>query len=86
MKPREYQWAYPKTDAEWAGKIVNEFHIHPVTARILVARGFTSFENIHFFLYAKLRELHHPKLFWDMQKAVKRIVASIKQKKPILEI
>ncbi|MBP9841492.1 MAG: single-stranded-DNA-specific exonuclease RecJ [Simkaniaceae bacterium] len=66
-------WVYPKEDEAWLKKIVDEFNIHPVIAQILISRGFTTHEAIHEYLYAKLPNLHDPRLFADMDKAVARI-------------
>ncbi len=77
-------WIYPQVDPEWHKMIVKEFNIHPVTAHILASRGFKSLEDIHDYLYAKLPNLLDPQLFPDMDKAVDRILASLKLKEHIL--
>ncbi len=77
-------WIYPKTDPTWVQTIIKEFSIHPVTAEVLASRGFTSLEQIHEYLYAKLPNLHDPQLFPDMDKAVDRIFAAIKTGENIL--
>lgn len=77
-------WIYPKEDSEWLTKIIQEFHIHPITAQILVSRRFSSFDQINHYLYAKLPDLHDPKLFLDMNKAVKRIAKALKEGEGIL--
>lgn len=70
-------WIYPKNDPQWKETIVKEFKIHPVTAQILVSRGFTDLESIHDYLYAKLPDLHDPCLFVEMPQAVDRICKAI---------
>lgn len=77
-------WIYPKSDPTWKDTIVKEFKIHPVTAQILVSRGFTTLESIHDYLYAKLPDLHDPFLLTEMQEAVDRIVHAIANKENIL--
>lgn len=77
-------WVYPEVDPNWHKTIVKEFNIHPVTAHILASRGFTSLEDIHDFLYAKLPNLLDPQLFQDMDKAVHRVVEAWKSKENIL--
>lgn len=77
-------WIYPKEDPEWLNKIVQEFRIHPITAQILVSRGFTTFDQINQYLYSKLPDLHEPKLFLDMNKAVNRIAKALKKGEGIL--
>ncbi len=77
-------WVYPENNPVLIQKIIGEFNIHPVTAQILVSRGFTELENIHSFLYAKLPQLHSPSLFLDMDKAVNRIILARNKKQRIL--
>jgi len=77
-------WIAPKHNPQWLNKIVNEFNIHPVTAQILVSRGFSTIEEINKFLYATLPNLYDPSLFNDMEKAVNRIIQALKKKEKIL--
>lgn len=77
-------WIYPEKKAEWQKKIIQEFKIHPVTAQILVSRGFTSLKMIHQFLYGKLPSLYAPELFPDMGKAIHRILLALQRKEKIL--
>lgn len=81
---KELQWVYPKDNPEWRDRIVQEFHIHPVTAQILVSRGFETLDGIHAFLYSQLPELHDPQLFIGMSKAVERIWHALKHNEGIL--
>lgn len=77
-------WVYPEVDEEWVKEIIQEFNIHPVTARVLAARKFGSLEEIHSYLYAKLPDLFDPELFPDMDKAVERVLAALKNKEKVL--
>lgn len=77
-------WIYPKQDPQWKESIVKEFKIHPVTAQILVSRGFTSLEQIHDYLYAKLPDLYDPFLMAEMPEAVDRICRAIRDNENIL--
>jgi single-stranded-DNA-specific exonuclease len=77
-------WIYPKENTEWLQQIIREFSIHPITAQILVSRGFSSLDAIHHFLYAQLPDLYDPKLFLDMTKAVRRIDRALKKEECIL--
>jgi len=83
-KIHEPIWIYPKDEPDWRKKIVDEFSIHPVTAQILMSRGFRNLDDINQFLYAKLPNLHSPHLFADMDKAVDRILKALKNKEEIL--
>jgi len=80
----ESLWIYPQIESDWNQAIINELRIHPVTAQVLVSRGFTNFDQIHDYLYAKLPDLLDPNLFPDMEKAVERILAAQKKGETIL--
>ena len=77
-------WIFPQENPAWLEQIIKEFHIHPITAQILVSRGFRSLDAIHHFLYSKLPDLHDPNRFLDMNKAVARITQAIKNGEGIL--
>jgi len=77
-------WIYPDKNPTLFQNIISEFNIHPVTAQILISRGFKTIEDIHEFLYAKLPNLFDPDLFPDMDTAVERIILAIHEKQPIL--
>lgn len=83
-KSHEPTWVYPAKNPILFQTIIAEFNIHPVTAQILISRGFKSIAEIHEFLYAKLPHLHDPDLFPDMDIAVERVVAATHQKQSIL--
>lgn len=84
LTKKETIWVYPKDEPILLKKIIDEFNIHPVTAQILISRGFTSLEDIHNYLYAKLPNLHDPSLFRDMDKAVTRIITALDSNEGIL--
>ncbi|MDP1835588.1 MAG: single-stranded-DNA-specific exonuclease RecJ [Chlamydiales bacterium] len=77
-------WVYPKDDPELKEAIIKEYRLHPVTAQILVSRGFTDLEDIHNYLYAKLPDLHDPFLLGGMDAAVKRICEALDHEEGIL--
>lgn len=77
-------WVYPKEDLRWKETIIKEFKIHPVIAQTLVTRGFSTLEEIHEYLYAKLPDLHDPFLFAEMPQAVERICRALQNLEPIL--
>jgi single-stranded-DNA-specific exonuclease len=77
-------WVYPQLETDWIKTIIQEFNIHPVTAQVLASRGFTDLEEIHDYLYAKLPDLLDPHLFPDMEKAVVRVLAALKNHENIL--
>lgn len=80
----ESLWIYPPVDTDWNQSITSELSIHPVTAQVLVSRGFTNFDLIHDYLYGKLPHLLDPNLFPEMDKAVERVLLAKRKKEPIL--
>jgi single-stranded-DNA-specific exonuclease len=84
LTSREPIWIYPEKNQPLFKTLTTDLNIHPVTAQILISRGFKTQEEIHEFLYAKLPNLYDPDLFPDMDKAVERILTAIHQKQPIL--
>lgn len=84
VREDESLWIYPQVDTEWKQTIINELRIHPVTAQVLVSRGFTNFDQIHDYLYAKLPNLLDPHLFPEMEKAVDRVLHAKKNHESIL--
>lgn len=77
-------WIFPQSDRAMQDSIIKEFKIHPVIAQILVSRGFTSVDEIHDYLYAKLPDLHDPFTLAEMQKAVDRICHALRECENIL--
>ncbi len=80
----ELVWIYPTPDTTLRDAIIKEFKIHPVTAEILVSRGFKSLAEVHDFLYSKLPDLHDPFLMEEMPQAVDRICQALKNGENIL--
>jgi single-stranded-DNA-specific exonuclease len=78
------EWIFPATESPLCHQIVTEFGIHPVIAKILVARGLQTISDVHEYLYGKLPNLYDPDLFPDMDAAVQRIIAAIDRKEAIL--
>lgn len=77
-------WIYPSKNSALVENIAKEFKIHPVIAQILVSRNFTTFEQIHKYLYGKLPDLCDPFLLAEMPQAVERICRAIKNHESIL--
>lgn len=80
----DQRWVFPKEDLQLKDAIVKEFKIHPVIAQILVSRGFTTLEQIHDYLYAKLPDLYDPFLLAEMPQAVDRVCKAIANSENIL--
>ncbi|MBM3194433.1 MAG: single-stranded-DNA-specific exonuclease RecJ [Chlamydiae bacterium] len=83
-KKQEISWVFPRENPPLVQRITREFNINPVTAQILVSRGFTSMVEIHHYLYAKLPDLHSPSLMPQIDQAVDRLYRAIQDKESIL--
>jgi len=83
-KQKNLLWVHPNYNSSWCESIIKEFNIHPIIAQVLVSRGFSTFEDIYHYLYAKLPNLHSPDLFVGMDKAVHRIVRAVHKGEHIL--
>ncbi|MCH9611398.1 MAG: Single-stranded-DNA-specific exonuclease RecJ [Chlamydiales bacterium] len=77
-------WIYPENDRAWVETIIHQYGIHPITAEILASRGYGDLDAIHSFLYAKLPDLHDPKLFLNMRKAIDVIATAISKGEGIM--
>ncbi len=77
-------WIYPKLDPQLKESIVKEFKIQPSIAQILISRGFTSLDQIHKYLYAKLPDLYDPFLLSEMSEAVDRVCQALARSENIL--
>ncbi|MFS8628295.1 MAG: single-stranded-DNA-specific exonuclease RecJ [Limnochordales bacterium] len=53
--------------------------VSPLTARLLVARGYTDPEEVRAFLSADERGLHDPRLLPDMEAAAERVAAAVRR-------
>ena len=83
-KDEELLWVEPIEKKEVIQRVMGEFTIHPITAKLLVNRGLEDFDTIHKFLYSKLPDLIDPYLFPGMDDAVKHITEIIENKQGIL--
>lgn len=77
-------WVYPPENEELKKAIIDEFHIHPITAQFFLSRHFKNLESVHQFLYSKLPDLIAPEKFPQMEIAVERILKARENKEKIL--
>ncbi|MCZ6785577.1 MAG: single-stranded-DNA-specific exonuclease RecJ, partial [Planctomycetota bacterium] len=71
FQPRE-------TDAEVTALLSRELGIHPVTAQILAARGYTSADDARRFLTPGPDRLHDPMLLRDMDRGVQEVDGALR--------
>lgn len=82
-----HYWDYrPLTDEEKrkAEQFSTAEKLLPVVGEILVRRGLKTTDEVHNFLYPKLKQLHDPFLMPDMDKAIKRLNSAIGDKERIM--
>ncbi|MCM1251639.1 MAG: single-stranded-DNA-specific exonuclease RecJ [Clostridium sp.] len=72
------KWVVSAKRADFA-KIAETFGIDPVIARIIRNRDIVGDEQIDFFLNGTIKDLHAPRLLYDMEKAVAFILSKIKE-------
>lgn len=70
----EKRWKILPPEEEKSGLLREALKIHPVLCRLLVQRGFNSFEKAKSFFRPSLNDLHSPWLMKDMDKATARIL------------
>ncbi len=77
------RWESFAIDETKVQKIVAEYGINELLAKILLNRGIDTEEKMKKFLYPKLEDFNSPYLFKDMEQAVERILAAISQQEKI---
>ena len=81
----KYIWKLPETDAQHIAHIAATYNISFPIAHTLLSRGYTEHNAIRSFLFSSLeKDVAHPSLLKDAQKAVDRIMYAIANKEPIL--
>ena len=78
------RWLIPQVDAQLAGDLASSLRIQPLTARVLISRGFADFAPARRFLAPALEHLHDPHLLTGMHEAVDRLRAAIQNHEKIL--
>ena len=78
------RWNLKKANEEEVLALHESLKIHPALCRILIQRGFDTFEKAKSYFRPQLSHLHSPWLMKDMDIAVMRIEEAINNKKNIL--
>lgn len=78
------RWTILEANENSVQDLAKELKIHPVLCKILVQRGYDTFEKTKEFFRPKLSQLYSPWLMKDMEKAVTRIISAIHTGEKIL--
>lgn len=78
------KWEYYDSNVEEVNKLVQEFQIPELVARVLVNRNITDKEEVQLFLNPTRKDFHDPYLMPDMDIAVARIKKAIKDKEKLI--
>jgi single-stranded-DNA-specific exonuclease len=78
------RWLIPNTDPLAAQRLASELGVQPVTASVLLSRGWSDAAAARRFLTPDLEHLHDPLLLTGMRDAVARIKAAIQAGEKIL--
>lgn len=80
----EKRWIIAKHDRAAASELAASLGIMPLTAALLIARGYGDPEKAHRFLNPSMVDLHEPKLLLGLDEAAARIMSAIEQREKIL--
>ena len=76
----KFQWQLADSiDQATQDQLAKELKLSPITAKILVNRGYQTAEAIDQFLHPQIKNCYDPFLMHDMQRAVERIQSAIEQ-------
>jgi single-stranded-DNA-specific exonuclease len=78
------QWIVPEPDPQSVSGLAAALHLQPLTARVLMSRGFNDPESARRFLAPSIQHLHDPMLLTGMREAVDRLRAAIATHEKIL--
>jgi len=82
---KKYIWKLPVIDEMTALSYASEYNISVPIAQILLSRGFSTKELIDSYLFSSLeKDVAHPSLLKDADKAVDRIIQAIDRQEKIL--
>ncbi|HEY4551507.1 MAG TPA: single-stranded-DNA-specific exonuclease RecJ [Bacillus sp. (in: firmicutes)] len=84
MLQSKTRWIVRSSNNEKITQLVDEIHVTPLVASLLVNRGLDNPEEARAFLFNEKQEFHNPYLLNDMDKAVIRIKKAVDAKEAIL--
>ena len=80
----EKLWKIAKHDRAAASELAASLGIMPLTAALLIARGYGDPEKAHRFLNPSMDDLHEPELLLGLDKAAARIRSAVERREKIL--
>ncbi|MBX2934080.1 MAG: single-stranded-DNA-specific exonuclease RecJ [Ferruginibacter sp.] len=78
------RWKILQADENMVNDLQESLNINHALCRILVQRGFDTFEKAKDYFRPQLQSLHNPFLMKDMDKAVQRVLTAIEKKEKVL--
>jgi len=78
------KWVLAESEAGVADKLSDQAGLHPLIARLMVNRGITDPVTARSFLSSDLSGLSDPRIFTDMEKAVRRIRDAVSAREKIV--
>jgi single-stranded-DNA-specific exonuclease len=84
MRPARETIVVKDLDETAAANLTAALGVSPVVARILTARGYSTFEECKRFFRPDATQFHDPFLFRDMEKACDRIFSAIRDRETII--
>ncbi len=81
---RPARWNLPGIDPDRARWLAAELKVAPLTARILLRRGYGDAESAHRFLQPSIDSLHDPFLMKGMHAAARRLLQAVRNNEKIL--
>jgi single-stranded-DNA-specific exonuclease len=85
LQGNKYLWQLPKSDQQAVLDLAKTYNISYAIAQTILSRGYITKEAIESYLFSSFdRDVAHPSLLKDAQKAVDRIIAAMKNNEKIL--
>lgn len=78
------KWQIKKHDRAAVNALAAEIGVHPLTAALLISRGFSNAASATRFLFPSFEHLHDPFLLMGMRAAVERILLASQRKEKVL--
>ncbi len=85
LQGEKYFWKLPNTDHQQVLSVASTYNISFPIAQTLVNRGFIHKEQLDSYLFSSFeKDVHHPSLMKDADRAVERIIRAIEKQEKIL--